>query len=88
MDITFDTLKKSPRTINTIRQDVASAARALRQHAQREGKLRHKGPPPVQENVAKYTRDLKQTAEHAAECERLILKHFNAAVRKAAKGKP
>jgi hypothetical protein len=36
----------------------------------------------LQENIDKYTHDLKQTADHCAELERLILKHFNAAARR------
>jgi hypothetical protein len=86
MDITFDTLKKSPRTINTIRQDVASAARALAVHAERLGAIR---ACAVIEGIAARRKDIKAEAEYVKECERAIIKHFNAAVRKAAaKGNP
>jgi hypothetical protein len=87
MDITYDTLVKSPRTLDTIRQDVASAARALAAHAELVGRLRAEGRASHTVKLLNAA-DLKAEAEYVAECERTILKHFNAAVRKAAKGKP
>jgi len=84
MDRTYGSDKPPRRTIDTIRQDVASCARALAVHAELLGRLRAEGRAS---HLAKLlnTEDLKAEAEYVAECERLILKHFNSATRKAAK---
>lgn len=88
MDRAFNGLHKPPRTINTIRQDVASAARALRHHAEALGKLRQQGRVSREAKLA-HVDDVKAIAEYCEELERTIIKHFNAAVRKtAAKGTP
>ena len=76
MAITYPSDRPPRRTVNDIRHDVISAARALRVHAVQEGRLRERQTQPS---------DLKAVADHVAECERLILKHFNNGVRKAAK---
>ncbi len=78
---------KRRRNISDIRQDLASAARSLSVHAQNVGRMRAE----IRLRPARKYIDaphLKAEAEYCAELERLILKHFNAAVRKAAKEVP
>ena len=81
--MTLTPRRQSPkrRTIDNIRQDLASAVKALHEHAVQEGVLRQ------QSKISKTIKflnaeDLKAEAEYCAELERLILKHFNSAVRK------
>lgn len=72
------------RTIDHIRQELASAARALATHAELVGRLRAEGR--LNETLAMlHADDLKAEADYCAECERTILKLLNAAVRKARK---
>jgi hypothetical protein len=78
---------KRRRNISDIRQDLASAARALYVHAKEEGTLRAAGTHSTDTRI-RLAPVVKQTAEHCAELERLILKHFNAAIRKARKELP
>lgn len=76
-----------PRTIDHIRQDVASCARALAMYAENVGRLRAEmRRRPSLRLIPDRVADLKAEAEYCQELERSILKHFNAAVRKAAKG--
>jgi hypothetical protein len=77
------------RTINDVRHDLASAARALRVHAENLGRMRAEMKlRPALRLIPDRMADLKAEAEHCEEIERTILKHFNAAVRKAAKEVP
>jgi hypothetical protein len=79
------TTTRKRRSIDHIRQDVASCARALRVHAELVGRLRAEGRGSHTAKLSNAA-DLKAEAEYCEELERTILKHFNAAVRKAAKG--
>lgn len=80
---------KRRRNISDIRQDLASAARALAVHAQNVGRMRAEMRlRPSLRLIPDRVADLKAEAEYCAELERLILKHFNSAVRKAAKEVP
>jgi hypothetical protein len=83
IDTRTDTRKR--RTVDHIRQDVASCARALRGHAELVGRLRAEGRGSHTAKLSNAAH-LKAEAEYCEELERTILKHFNAAVRKAAKG--
>ena len=75
------------RTVDHIRQDVASAARSLSTHAERVGRLRAEGR--LNETMrALHAEDLKAEAEFCSECERVIIKFFNSAIRKARKELP
>jgi hypothetical protein len=75
------------RTIDHIRQDVGSAARALRHHAEALGKLRQQSRTSREDKLA-LGDDVKAIAEYCEELERVIIKFFNAAIRKARKEVP
>ena len=75
------------RTIDHIRQDVGSAARALRHHAEALGKLRQQSRTSREDKLA-LVDDVKAIAEYCEELERVIIKFFNAAIRKARKEVP
>jgi hypothetical protein len=80
---------KRRRNISDIRQDVASAARALRVHAEAVGRMRAEMKlRPALRLIPDRVADLKAEAEYCEELERWILKHFNSAVRKARKDIP
>ena len=75
-----------PRTVGHIRQDVASAARALRVHAENVGRMRAEMRlRPALRLIPDRAADLQAEAEYCEELERTILKHFNAAIRKVRK---
>lgn len=77
------------KTINDIRQALASAARALRVHAENVGRMRAELKlRPALRLIPDRAADLKAEAEYCEELERVILKHFNSAIRKARKGLP
>lgn len=75
------------RTIDHIRQDVASAARALAVHSETVGRLRAESRTSDTVKLLNAA-DLKAEADHCAEIERVIIKFFNAAIRKARKEVP
>ena len=75
---------KKRRTVDHIRQDLACAAKALRVHAELVGRLRAESRTSHTVKLLNAA-DLKAEADYCAECERLILKLFNSAVRKARK---
>ena len=85
MDVTYPSDKPPRRTIDHVRQDCASAVKALRVHAEWVGRLRAEGKVSHTAKLSNAAH-LKAEAEHCEELERTILKHFNAAVRKSAKG--
>ena len=83
MAITPQRQARKRRTINDVRHDLASAARALRVHAENLGRMRAEMKlRPALQVIPDRMADLKAEAEHCEELERLILKHFNSAVRR------
>ena len=77
------------RTIGDIRHALASAARALRVHAENVGRMRAEMRlRPALRLIPDRPADLQAEAEYCEELERVILKHCNSAIRKARKEVP
>ena len=80
---------KRRRNLSDIRQALASAARALRVHAENVGRMRAEMRlRPALRLIPDRPADLKAEAEYCEELERVILKHCNSAIRKARKEVP
>jgi hypothetical protein len=69
------------RTIHKMRQEIIEAAAALHRHAKDEGALRVLASRNVQDAEI-YKPRIKTAAAYATETEHVILKIFNAAVRR------
>ena len=83
MAITPQRQARKRRTINDVRHDLISAARALRVHAENVGRMRAElRLRPALRLIPDRAADLKAGAEYCEELERRLLKHFNAAARR------
>ena len=81
------TQTRQRRTVDHIRQDLANAVKALRVHAELVGRLSAESRTSHTIKLLNAA-DLKAEADYCAECERVLMKLFNSAVRKARKEVP